>query len=419
MRTLAILCLTLTCLHAEESAPPGIKHLVAVKDVCAWPALTLLPDGSINATLFGQPSHGQVAGAIEVWNSPDGEAWTKRGVPAPNEPETNRMNHAAGLAKNGDLLVLCSGWTNVKQPQRPKQPDFRDDILSTWVCRSADGGKTWTQIKEFPAPDDGWSHYIPFGDIKRGGDGALHVSCYGGEFTDPSQSSKTKGYRSWHFRSDDDGATWQRTSVIHATGNETTVLHLGGKRWLAAARERAMDLFWSEDDGATWGDALRVTAIEALLRHWIREKVERGRRLLEPLFRGFVVRAHVRVQLFGEIPVRAPNFIRACGPAHAEGGVWIPAQGVSALRLREMTRAPVRKSESDACDHSGLPDYNVMVNSVFNPVAPLSPNCATRMCNDPGREPKSVVCAAAVYIKVGREIVSLRITSPPSSTSSL
>ena len=272
MRTLAILCLTLTCLHAEESAPPGIKHLVAVKDVCAWPALTLLPDGSINATLFGQPSHGQVAGAIEVWNSPDGEAWTKRGVPAPNEPETNRMNHAAGLAKNGDLLVLCSGWTNVKQPQRPKQPDFRDDILSTWVCRSTDGGKTWTQIKEFPAPDDGWSHYIPFGDIKQGEDGALHVSCYGGEFTDPSLSTKTKGYRSWHFRSDDDGASWQRTSVIHATGNETTVLHLGGKRWLAAARERAMDLFWSEDDGATWGDALRVTAQNEINGHLLRLK---------------------------------------------------------------------------------------------------------------------------------------------------
>ncbi len=257
--TLASL-LALGTLHAAEPEPPSIHHLVAVKDVCAWPALTLLPDGSINATLFGQPSHGQVAGSIEVWNSPDGEVWTKRGIPAPNEPDTNRMNHAAGIAGNGDLIVLCSGWTNVKQPQRPKQADFRDDILSIWTCRSADGGKTWTQIKEFPAPEPGWTHYIPFGDIKRGEDGALHVSCYGGEFTDPTQNTRIKSFRSWHFRSDDDGATWQRISVINPAGDETTILHLGGKRWLAASRQRNVAVFRSDDDGLTWGDKLDVTA---------------------------------------------------------------------------------------------------------------------------------------------------------------
>jgi hypothetical protein len=182
------------------------------------------------------------------------------------------MNVAAGLAKNGDLLVLCSGWTDVKQPQRPKQAAFRDDILSPWVCRSADGGSTWTQIKDFPAPDAGWSHYIPFGDIKVGEDGALHVSCYGGEFTDPAASTKTKGYRSWHFRSDDDGQTWKRTGTIHPTGNETTLLHLGGRRWMAAARERAMDLFVSEDDGLTWSAPNRVTAPNEINAHLLRLK---------------------------------------------------------------------------------------------------------------------------------------------------
>ena len=179
---------------------------------------------------------------------------------------------AAGLAKNGDLLVLCSGWTDEKQPQRPKQAVFRDDILSLWVCRSSDGGKSWTQIKKFPAPDEGWSNYIPFGDIKQGEDGALHVSCYGGEFVDPTQSTKTKGYRSWHFRSDDDGATWKRTAIIGKKSNETTILHLGGKRWVAAAREVAMDLFFSEDDGATWGEPLRVTAKNEINGHLLRLK---------------------------------------------------------------------------------------------------------------------------------------------------
>jgi hypothetical protein len=250
----------------------NITRYIAIDNVCAWPNLTLLPDGSINATIFSKPSHGQVAGAAECWNSPDGAFWTRRGIPAPNEENTNRMNVAAGLAKNGDLLVLCSGWTDVKQPQRPKQAVFRDDILSTWVCRSSDGGKSWTQIQAFPKPDDGWTNHIPFGDIKQGDDGALHVSCYGGEWTDPSKSTKTKGYRSWHFRSDDDGQTWTRTGTIHKTGNETTLLHLGGKRWLAAARETAMDLFISEDDGLTWGAPNRVTQKNEINGHLLRLK---------------------------------------------------------------------------------------------------------------------------------------------------
>ncbi|MDP1591398.1 MAG: hypothetical protein Q8M07_26825, partial [Prosthecobacter sp.] len=160
-RLFALLFALCSPLHAQD-----ITRFVAIDNVCAWPCLTLMPDGSINTTIFGKPSHGQVAGAAECWNSPDGEFWTLRGIPAPNDENTNRMNVAAGLAKNGDLLVLCSGWTDEKQPQRPKQAVFRDDILSTWVCRSSDGGKTWSQIKEFPAPDAGWTHHIPFGDIK-------------------------------------------------------------------------------------------------------------------------------------------------------------------------------------------------------------------------------------------------------------
>ena len=263
----ALLLLFCPALWAQE-----MTRLIAIDNVCAWPNLTLLPDGSINATIFGQPSHGQVAGAAECWNSLDGQFWEKRGIPAPNEPDTNRMNVACGLAGNGDLLVICSGWTDVKQAQRPKQSAYRDDILSPWVCRSKDGGKTWTQNQSFAEPDPGWTQFIPFGDIKTGADGALHVSCYGGEWVDASKSTKTKGYRSWHFRSDDDGVSWQRVSIIHPTGNETTLLHLGGKRWMAAARETAMDLFVSEDDGATWGTPNRVTQRNEINGHLLRLK---------------------------------------------------------------------------------------------------------------------------------------------------
>ncbi|MBI5775596.1 MAG: exo-alpha-sialidase [Verrucomicrobia bacterium] len=278
-RTLSVLATAALALQfllnvaaAETPALTNLQRYIAVDNVCAWPNLTVLPDGSINTTIFGKPSHGQVAGAAECWNSPNGEFWTKRGVPAPNDPHTTRMNVAAGLAKNGDLLVLCSGWTDVKQPQRPKQAAFRDDILRSWVCRSGDGGRTWTQHKEFFAPEKGWTEFIPFGPIVVGEDGALHTSCYAGEWVDPTKSTKTKGYRAWHFRSDDDGKTWKPTSVIGEKHNETSLLRLGGKRWLAAARIDAVELFRSDDDGATWQGPQRVTARNEINAHLARLK---------------------------------------------------------------------------------------------------------------------------------------------------
>lgn len=240
--------------------PPSITRYVAIDNVCAWPMLVTLRNGTIVAIIRNRPSHGGMEGDVECWASKDGVRWEKRGHPAPNDPQTVRMNVAAGLAGSGDLLVLCSGWTNEKQPERPKQGNFRDAVLSNWVCRSADGGRTWTQHKEFPANQPGWMPFIPFGPILVGEGGALHVSCYAGEFTDPAVSTRTKGWRSWHFRSDDDGGSWRETAVIGPRHNETAIFHLGGRNWLAAARTDAMEIFRSSDDGVTWGEMLRVTS---------------------------------------------------------------------------------------------------------------------------------------------------------------
>lgn len=252
--------------------PAGLSRFVAIDNVCAWPNLTLQRDGSITAIIFGQPSHGLMEGDTECWGSSDGLFWSKRGVAAAHEPTCIRMNAAAGLAKNGDLVVLCSGWTDTKQEERPKQPPFRDAILRSWVCRSSDGGRTWARDKEFPAPPPGWCEYVPFGPIALGADGALHATCYNGQFADPTKSSKSKGGCAWHFISTDDGRHWQTNSVIGPKHNETSLLHLDGPRWLAAARIDATEIFRSEDDGKTWVSAGRVTARNEINAHLARLK---------------------------------------------------------------------------------------------------------------------------------------------------
>ena len=97
-------------LAAAEILPPAINRYVVVDNVCAWPNLTLLRDGTIAAIIHNQPSHSRLPGDIDCWVSRDGAFWEKRANPAPNDPETVRMNVAAGLAGNGDLVVICSGW---------------------------------------------------------------------------------------------------------------------------------------------------------------------------------------------------------------------------------------------------------------------------------------------------------------------
>ena len=73
-------------------------RFIAIDNVCAWPNLTVLNDGTIIASIFNKPSHGRGEGDVECWASQNGHFWKKRGVPSRHTPKTNRMNVAAGLA---------------------------------------------------------------------------------------------------------------------------------------------------------------------------------------------------------------------------------------------------------------------------------------------------------------------------------
>ena len=111
------------------------ERYVAVDNMCAWPNLTVLPNGDLAAAIFNRPSHGLHEGDVEIWASSDsGKLWKLRGTATTHEPETNRMNVAAGRAHNGDLIVLASGWGG---------KGFRGKIMPVMVSRSSDGGRTW------------------------------------------------------------------------------------------------------------------------------------------------------------------------------------------------------------------------------------------------------------------------------------
>ena len=242
----------------------------AVQGVCAWPNCQILPDGSILALIFNQPCHGLWEGDLDCWASEDGgSTWRFRGRAAQHEQGTNRMNCATGIAADGNVVVLCSGWADRRARGKPvaahRQP------LRAWVCRSDDSGRTWTVGDAFPAPPQSGigiaNELIPFGNIRAAEDGSLRVAAY---------LRREASRHCYMLQSHDDGRTWTDPVTLHSGGNETDILHLGGGRWLAVCREFQegrdvhLELFGSSDDGKTWTRRMPLTLPRQVTGHLTR-----------------------------------------------------------------------------------------------------------------------------------------------------
>lgn len=231
-------------------------HFLAIDNVCAWPNLQRLANGDIVALLFNQPTHGRWEGEVECWGSTDdGQTWALRGVPVPHAPQTNRMNHSAGIARDGALVAIVSGWSN--RPKRGVLAASFDEslVLEPIVSRSTDGGRTWRQGGSVAALPE-YHNPVPYGNIHACGDGVLMAPFYGPK---RDKGGKPLGRcASFVFRSTDDGLTWGDPSLIADDHTETFVLPVNDTRWLAAARsdeagnEQRLDLYVSEDAGRTW-----------------------------------------------------------------------------------------------------------------------------------------------------------------------
>ncbi len=248
-----------------------IKHFVAIDNVCAWPNLTMLPNGEIVAVIWNQPCHLKWEGDCECWASTDGgESWLHRGMVTQHEPDTARGNIAVGLANNGDLIALVAGWSD--KPKVPGAP-FRAKKLLPWICRSSDNGATWTCEGELPGGGGARS------DIVAGPNGTLHVAAY---ITKSVTTTKVNAAAVF-LTSRDDGHTWEKTSTISDEINETFIMHVGGGRWLAAGRtndrfNQHLDLYVSEDDGCSWQRSQTLTGMSMIPGHLL--KLRDGRILL-------------------------------------------------------------------------------------------------------------------------------------------
>lgn len=251
---------------AVSSPAPRIEvleRIVAVKDICAWPKLALLPDGDLVAAVYNQPAHGTRPGEVDLYASADGgRTWTKRSTPTRRPAGAfGRLNHAVGVAPDGTLHVVSGGWEY--EGPNPKGGYKKKKLLRPEASRSTDGGRTWTFAATYPDGADGMT-LVPFGNVETGADGTLRVAAYS-----YNQSAQPRVDICYAIESRDQGRTWTRGSVIgQPAANETDLLHLGRGRWLAAARNlgrngqpgHAIDLYASDDEARTWRKIAEPTA---------------------------------------------------------------------------------------------------------------------------------------------------------------
>lgn len=164
------------------------------------------------------------------------------------------MNVAAGLAHDGSLVVLASGWSR-RNPVGIFSSAHEGEVLPMWACRSKDGGRSWSHQAAVTPPQGKSDKIIPFGDIIQLPNQTLGVCIYGW--------APTHEHNAYFYTSTDGGQAWViRGTLREGNANETTPLALRDGRLLAAARtldDQHLELFNSEDGGATWKSSGPVT----------------------------------------------------------------------------------------------------------------------------------------------------------------
>ena len=245
--------------------PRILERYIAIDHACAWPNLTLLPNGDIAALIWPEPNHGKTEGAVECWGSSDGgRIWSKRGVPVPHEPGNNRLNHSAGLAQDGALVAIVSGWDK-RAPRGTDAEWIAGNTPPPVPARSLDGGRTWSAgSPPLPTPDE----LAPYanGQLDKAGRARPMMIPFGDiwPLTDGTLGSMFYSSRADFYVSTDDGCTWSHRGTLEGIdgANETTWLPLPDGRVLAAVRtygDDHIEQFISHDLGNTWNFDQKLT----------------------------------------------------------------------------------------------------------------------------------------------------------------
>ena len=203
-----------------------MERYVVVDNVCGWPKLTLLADGSINLEVHNQASHGSNRSGSDCYKSTDGGRNFKfYSKTIEGEAEKHSfVDKACGEAHNGDYMVIV-------QDSLGKTTD---------ILRSCDGGKSFKKTGEIKSGRVQQSNHgampFPYGIIQKIAKNTL-VFHYFMNTEDDWNKGYSDAVHESHIRiSRDDGMTWEEDYIIDTGINETAVWFYDENEGIAVGR---------------------------------------------------------------------------------------------------------------------------------------------------------------------------------------
>jgi hypothetical protein len=236
---------------AQEKGLADSTQRLVVSGEGYFPVAQRLKDGRIAVVLRGGAKHVGITGRLDmVFSEDDGRTWGKPVVV--NDSPLDDRNPAFGQAANGDLVVAF--WRTAKNSFKDYTANLPDQPDSTWVTRSADGGRTWSGAVEIDVHDIGFGS--PYGKMLTLADGTMRMNVYGHAIRGAGEHPQPELDHSYLYRSIDGGHVWKRHGTMGKGFNETAMLDLAEGKILAAMRlagdKANVWMTRSVDGGQTW-----------------------------------------------------------------------------------------------------------------------------------------------------------------------